>query len=148
MRNQSPSIVPANQDTYLVLEDFGTRLGRAWRETDEQATDHDTLIRNLIEGQYRHPACIVAFNTAEGWSRGSATPSNELVQSLRQSDDARVTYLSLFQREQWAKHSHWAQCNVPFFRRLPVEIHHSRPPWVRPTSSRISPHGRCRIQLL
>ena len=70
MRHQSsPSIVPANQDTYLVLEDFGTRLGRAWRETDEAATDHDTLIRNLIDGQYRSPVRIVAFNTAEGWSR-------------------------------------------------------------------------------
>ena len=31
MRHQSPSIVPrqANQDTYLVLDDFGGRLGRA-----------------------------------------------------------------------------------------------------------------------
>jgi hypothetical protein len=31
----SPSIVP---DTYLVLEDFGAKLGRAWRETDAEAT--------------------------------------------------------------------------------------------------------------
>jgi hypothetical protein len=64
--DQAPSIAP---DTYLVLEDFGTRLGRAWRETDEQAADHDTLIRNLMDGQYGHPVRIVAFNTAEGWSR-------------------------------------------------------------------------------
>jgi hypothetical protein len=56
-------------DAYLVLEDFGARLGRAWRETDEQAADHDTLIRNLMDGQYRHPVRIVAFNTSEGWSR-------------------------------------------------------------------------------
>jgi hypothetical protein len=64
--DQAPSIAP---DTYLVLEDFGTRLGRAWCETDEQAADHDTLIRNLMDGQYGHPVRIVAFNTAEGWSR-------------------------------------------------------------------------------
>jgi hypothetical protein len=64
--DQAPSIAP---DIYLVLEDFGPRLGRAWRETDEQAADHDTLIRNLMDGQYRHPVRIVAFNTAEGWSR-------------------------------------------------------------------------------
>ncbi len=38
-----------------------------WRETDEEATE--TLIRNLMDGQYRNPARIVAFNTAEGWSR-------------------------------------------------------------------------------
>ena len=71
MRNRSPSIVPqeANHDTYLVLDDFGGRLGRAWRETDEEGTDRETLIRDLMHGKYIYPARIVAFNTAEGWSR-------------------------------------------------------------------------------
>jgi hypothetical protein len=43
MRSRSPSIVPqeANQDTYLVLDDFGGGLGRAWRETDEEGTDRE-----------------------------------------------------------------------------------------------------------
>ena len=63
MRSRSPSIVPpeANQDTYLVLDDFGGRLGRAWRETDEEDTDRVTLIRDLMDDQYSHPARIVAF---------------------------------------------------------------------------------------
>jgi hypothetical protein len=52
-----------------VLDDFGGRLGRAWRETDEEDTDRETLIRDLMDDQYSHPARIVAFNTAEGWSR-------------------------------------------------------------------------------
>ena len=69
MRNQSPSIVPGSQHTYLVLEDFGARLGRAWRETDERAACRETLIDDLMHGQYRQPVRIVAFNTAEGWSR-------------------------------------------------------------------------------
>ena len=71
MGSRFPPIAPPefNQDTYLVLEDFGGRLGRAWRETDEEATDHETLIRNLMDGQYRTPVRIVAFNTVEGWSR-------------------------------------------------------------------------------
>ena len=66
----SPSIVPqgAEQDTYLVLEDFG-HIGCAWRETDAESADRKTLIRDLVEGQYRHPIRIVAFNTVEGWSR-------------------------------------------------------------------------------
>ena len=66
----SPSIVPqgADQDTYLVLEDFG-RLGCAWRETDADDADRETLIRDLVEGHYSHPVRIVAFNTAEGWAR-------------------------------------------------------------------------------
>ena len=85
MRSRSPSIVPpeANQDTYLVLDDFGGRLGRAWRETDEEGTDRETLIRNLTDDQYSHPARIVAFNTAEGWSRDVTMDiADELTQAL------------------------------------------------------------------
>ena len=66
----SPSIVPedSDRDVYLVLEDFGP-LGRAWRETDDGSTDRATLIRDLLDGEYENPIRIVAFNTAEGWSR-------------------------------------------------------------------------------
>ena len=66
----SPSIVPhaADQDTYLVLDDYGP-LGCAWRETEVDKADRETLIRDLVEGQYSQPARIVAFNTAEGWCR-------------------------------------------------------------------------------
>ncbi|HJP70067.1 MAG TPA: hypothetical protein VJ846_14320 [Sphingomicrobium sp.] len=66
----SPSIVPhaADQDTYLVLDQFG-RVGCCWRETDAEEADRETLIRDLVEGQYSHPVRIVAFNTTEGWSR-------------------------------------------------------------------------------
>jgi len=52
-----------------VLDDFGERLGRAWRETDEEDTDRETLIRDLMGDQYKLSVRIVAFNTAEGWSR-------------------------------------------------------------------------------
>jgi len=64
---QSPSIIPLedDHDVYLVLEDFGP-LGRARRETDDSETDRQTLIRDMLDGQYFR---IVAFNTAEGWSR-------------------------------------------------------------------------------
>jgi len=51
----SPSIAPHGpQDTYLVLDAF---------------TDRETLIRDLLAGEYNDPVRIVAFNTAEGWSR-------------------------------------------------------------------------------
>jgi hypothetical protein len=51
-----------------VLDDFG-RLGKSWREADEDATDRKTLIRDLMEGEFDCPGRIVAFNTAEGWCR-------------------------------------------------------------------------------
>jgi len=68
----SPSISPAqpdDRDVYLVLDDFGGRLGRAWRETGEDRTDRATVFMDLIDGQYSNPARVVAFNTTEGWSR-------------------------------------------------------------------------------
>jgi hypothetical protein len=68
---RSPSIasaLPDDVDIYLVLDDFGGRLGRAWRESDEERTDRETVITDLLEGQYANPIRIVAFNTAERWS--------------------------------------------------------------------------------
>jgi hypothetical protein len=91
---RSPSIVPreANQDTYLVLDDFGGRLGRAWRETNEGDTDRETLIRDLMEGQYSHPTRIVAFNTAEGWSRDVTMDiADELRRRFAEYDEVPVS---------------------------------------------------------
>ena len=92
--HRSPSIVPqeANQDTYLVLDDFGERLGRAWRETDEEDTGHETLIRDLISGQYSRPVRIIAFNTAEGWS-GDVTMdiADELRRRFAEYDEVPVS---------------------------------------------------------
>jgi hypothetical protein len=39
----SPSIAATQpDDVYLVLDDFGERMGRAWREVDEERTDRET----------------------------------------------------------------------------------------------------------
>jgi hypothetical protein len=44
-------------------------------------TDLETLIEDLLEDQYSDPVRIVAFNTAEGWSRDV---SEEVAQILSQ----------------------------------------------------------------
>lgn len=65
-----PSIVPGNgedQSVYLVLDDFG-HIGRAWRESDVEATDLETVITDLLDSQYNNPVRVVGFNTAEGWA--------------------------------------------------------------------------------
>lgn len=67
-----PSIAPAladDIDVYLVLDDFGGRLGRAWPETIEERTDRATVISDILDGQYSGPVRVVAFNSAEGWAR-------------------------------------------------------------------------------
>jgi len=68
---RSPSIVPpgGDQDVCLVLDDFGSGLGRAWREADVEHTDLETVVTDLLDGQYSNPVRIIAFNTAEGWWR-------------------------------------------------------------------------------
>jgi hypothetical protein len=79
---RAPSIVPDDPDreVYLVLDDFGGRLGLAWRETDEANTKLEALLENLLAGQYANPIRIVAFNTAEGWSRDV---TEEIARELR-----------------------------------------------------------------
>ena len=69
---ESPSIIPwgdLDRTVYLVLDDFGGKYGWAWSETEVTATDRPTVIRHLLEGKYLSPVRVVAFNTAEGWSR-------------------------------------------------------------------------------
>ena len=55
-------------DPLSFLEDLG-HLGRAYLETDESRADLETVISNLLGGEYRNPLRVVAFNTAEGRSR-------------------------------------------------------------------------------
>jgi hypothetical protein len=70
----SPPLVPEgfDADVYVVLDDFGD-IGRSYREVDEGKADRETLIRDLTGGQYNNPVRIVAFNTAQGWSRDVTT---------------------------------------------------------------------------
>jgi hypothetical protein len=68
--NWTPSIGPRgdDHDVYLVVDDLG-RLGRVWREADFEETDFETVVTHMLEGQYKNPIGIFAFNTAEGWAR-------------------------------------------------------------------------------
>jgi hypothetical protein len=90
MRRSSwtPSIVPAggDQDVYLVADDLG-RLGRIWPEADFEATDFETVITDLLEGQYSGPFRVISFNTAEGWSRDV---SEDVASEIRRRCDLQL----------------------------------------------------------
>jgi hypothetical protein len=89
--NWTPSIVPSDNDqtVYLVADDFG-RLGRAWPEADYETTDLETVIQDLLTGQYSNPVRVVAFNTAERWSEDV---SEDVARELRRRCDLQMREL-------------------------------------------------------
>ncbi|MBR0914413.1 hypothetical protein AB7008_36990 [Bradyrhizobium sp. 521_C7_N1_3] len=92
--HSSPSIVPADRldrDIYLVLEDFGARAGCAWHETDEADTDLETILQNLVSGQYAYPVRIVSFNPVEGWSRDATSEVADALAQRAADTDAEVS---------------------------------------------------------
>jgi hypothetical protein len=68
--SRTPSIVPdgGDQNVYLVADDLG-RLGSVWAEAPINRTDMEAVIQDLLTGQFKSPIRVVAFNTAEEWSR-------------------------------------------------------------------------------
>jgi hypothetical protein len=84
----TPSIVPNgdDQNVYLVVDDLG-RLGRVWREAAEETADLETVILDLLEGQYKNPVRVVSFNTAEKWSQDV---SGDVAQELRRRCDLQL----------------------------------------------------------
>ena len=65
----TPRIVPygADQTVYLVVDRFGP-FGSVYRETEVERTDIETIIADLMSGQFNDPVRVVAFNTLEHWS--------------------------------------------------------------------------------
>ena len=87
----SPSMVPSDGGA--------DRFGRFWRETAEADANQETLIRDLLDDQYRHPTRIVAFNTAEGWSRDvTADIADELRRRFAEYDDVPVSVEELLEK--------------------------------------------------
>jgi uncharacterized membrane protein len=92
--NWTPSIVPRDDDhtVYLVMDDLG-KLGRAWREADPETADLETVILDLLQGQYKSPVRVVGFNTAEGWSEDVSV---DVAQELRRRCDLQDRDIPFF----------------------------------------------------
>ena len=84
----TPSIIPNGEDetVYLVADDFG-KPGRAWVEADYETTDLETVIQDLLTGQYKNPLRVVAFDTAEHWSEDV---SEDVALELRRRCDLQM----------------------------------------------------------
>jgi hypothetical protein len=90
--NWTPSIVPNEHDqtVYLVADDF-KRNGQVWRETDYETADLETVMHDLMSGQYNNPMRVIAFNTAEGWSQDV---SEDIARELQRRADIAAEDLS------------------------------------------------------
>ena len=64
------SLVPygADQTVFLVIDRFGGGLSTVYRETEIERADLETIIADLMSGQFNDPIRVVAFNTLEHWS--------------------------------------------------------------------------------
>jgi hypothetical protein len=75
----------SDNTVFLVLDGFGT-LGRAYVETDERDANKETVVDNMISGQYTCPLRVVAFNVAEGWARDVSKDIAHAVMAKTQSE--------------------------------------------------------------
>ena len=89
MRKSSwtPSIVPRgdDRDVYMVADDVG-RHGRVWREADVESTDFETVVSDLLEGQYSNQSGFL-FQRREGLSRDVA---GDIARDLRRRCDLQL----------------------------------------------------------
>jgi hypothetical protein len=112
----TPSIVPNGDDqtVYLVLDDLGR--SRVWRETDAETADLETVIVDLLDGQYKNPSRVVGFNTSEGWSQDvSADVANE----LRRRCDLQQRDVPFFLQDFTDRHEgHYRDYQLP----LPIRL--------------------------
>jgi hypothetical protein len=64
----TPGTVPygADQTAYLLIDRF--HGPGVYRETEVERADLETIITDLMSGQFNDPVRIVAFDTLEHWS--------------------------------------------------------------------------------
>ena len=75
-----------DETVYLVKDDLG-KLGSVWREADAEVTDLETVITDLLTGQYSDPTRVIAFNAVERWA---LDVSEDVAHELRRRCDLQL----------------------------------------------------------
>ena len=72
-------------------------MGAAFPETDVDKADLETLIGDLMSGQYSNPVRVVAFNTAEQWAAdASQDVAREILRRLDLAGNALPSSIAAF----------------------------------------------------
>jgi hypothetical protein len=61
--NWTPSIVPNYDEIVCLVIDGLGQLGQAYREADVDAARFDTVIADLLDGQYADPLRVISFTS-------------------------------------------------------------------------------------
>jgi hypothetical protein len=85
------TLVPAapSATVHMVLDYLG-RLGRVWRELDEERTDECDIVQAIFDSQFVMPVKVAAFNLEEGWSRDVTEDIARAVIELARKNDATL----------------------------------------------------------
>jgi hypothetical protein len=75
---------------HVVLDDLG-RLGRVWRELDEERTDERDIVQAIFDSQFVRPVRVVAFNGEEGWARDVTEDIARAVVELARKQNTSLT---------------------------------------------------------
>jgi hypothetical protein len=84
----TPRTVPygADQTIYLVVDRFG-RHGSVYRETEVERTDLETIIVDLMSGQFNDPVRVVHSTR---WSIGRRTSRNRSLTKFKPDATSKV----------------------------------------------------------
>ena len=87
----TPRIVPygADQTAYLVIDRF--RGNTVYRETEVERTDLETIIADLISGQFNDPVRIVAFKSIGPRTSRNISPSKFKPAAISKAPPCRST---------------------------------------------------------
>lgn len=68
-KSWSPTVIPygADETVYLVVDRILAGCD-IYRETELERTDLETIICDLMSGQFNDPVRVIAFNTLEHWA--------------------------------------------------------------------------------
>jgi hypothetical protein len=100
MRNSlwTTAMVPygADQTVYVVMDGLGHR-GTFAQEREVERADLETVLADLMSGQFNDPTRVVAFNTLEHWSTDVSTEVAREIQCRCDIDGSGVPqYLAGF----------------------------------------------------
>jgi hypothetical protein len=89
------SIAPNSDETVYLVADNSGRNGSAWCEADLESAV-ETVIQDLLAGEYRKPIRVVAFNTAE---RCSEDVSEHIAREIQRRGNLQLNDVPSYLRE-------------------------------------------------